>query len=340
LGLTAVLAAAGFIGKIALQQFLGIELGNWTALDLSTFAGRWAIDTVTVILERVLDHPLTIGIPILLYFTPPLVVLSLPPKHRALRVMTYVSLGISTASLAAVLGWCEMPTLEMNDWLMSSLHDQLAKPDPGLLNARVADLKATLLVSKMDGVTAVCPVQASTDARLKNLQSHLQGNDPVTHARTYLNDMYAISVLVCASAFLVLYFRSPVETPAALDEWMRGVRLFVTMILLPLVSCLIPYMYGKLLYPTTFPEVTVTFADGTTTDSMLLMDETDKEVSLLTAKNALSYEVTVRQRDAISLMRRYGDKDVLNTILLGCNWLSTAGGQSSPDRSMVEGSGQ
>ena len=42
LQLTVLFAATGFIGKVSLQQFLGIELGNWTALDLTIFAGNWA----------------------------------------------------------------------------------------------------------------------------------------------------------------------------------------------------------------------------------------------------------------------------------------------------------
>ena len=56
LQLTAVLAVAGYIGKLAVQQLLGIELGNWTAQDLSIFAGGWAVDTTSRVLDGILAH--------------------------------------------------------------------------------------------------------------------------------------------------------------------------------------------------------------------------------------------------------------------------------------------
>ena len=62
LKLTALLAVAGFIGKLAVQQFLGIELEHWTAPDLSLFAGRWAMDTVNIIVERLILHPFLFGL--------------------------------------------------------------------------------------------------------------------------------------------------------------------------------------------------------------------------------------------------------------------------------------
>ena len=103
LKLTALLAVAGFIGKLAVQQFLGIELEHWTAPDLSLFAGRWAMDTMNIVVERLIFHPYLFAIPVLLLLTPPLLSFYLPHKHPALRFTTYFSIGIAAAGLLFVL---------------------------------------------------------------------------------------------------------------------------------------------------------------------------------------------------------------------------------------------
>jgi hypothetical protein len=331
LGVTAALAAAGFIAKLSLQQFLGIELGNWSAVDLSIFAGRWAIDTLSIILGHLLNHPIQFGVPILLYLLPTLISFSLPQRDRRGRIATRVSILFATCGLIFALTWAEMPTLSFKDWLISPLHDQLNDPDPGLLKSREADLRVTLLVSKMDGIAEQGTVCEKSGQELPdNLRPHLTSRYPAVTARNQLENLYAACVIICLTSMFTLYFHRTMEEPRLIDEGFRALRLLTSLLLLPLVASLIPYMYGKLLYPTTFPQVTVTLSDKDappvgkgTDDRLLVMDETDKDVSLLSTATSVPYMVKVLHRDDIKSMQRYGSKDVLNTMLLhDCDWLS------------------
>jgi len=327
LKLTAFLAVAGFIGKLALQQFLGIELSHWTAPDLSHFAGRWVMDTMNVVMEQILGHPIFFGIPVLLLLVPPLLSFYLPRTHAALRFTTYLSVGIATAGLLFVLLWCEMPAADMNGWPTQSLSVQLEPPGPGPHKARVSDMKVTLLISKMDGVAkqsgTYCPVSVP-----QTLRPHLNAKYPVQAAIDYLNALYAWSVILCIAGWLILYLRAPVEEPALVDEIFRGIRIFACVLLLPLASCLIPYMYGKMIYPTTYPVVTLNYKNGDVSKQRLLMDETDTDITVLSTDNS-TVTVVHHRLDDIKSIHQYGYKDLFNEILLQCKWAPPSNGQGN-----------
>ena len=327
LKLTAFLAVAGFIGKLALQQFLGIELSHWTPPDLSYFAGRWAMDTINMVMEQIIVHPFIFGLPALLLLVPPLLSFYLPRTHTALRFTTYLSVGVATAGLLFVLIWCEMPTADMKSWPTQDLKVQLDTPASGPHAARVADLKAILLVSKMEGVAkqygTYCPVNVP-----ETLKPHLKAEYPVQAAHDYLDAMYAWSVVLCIGGWLILYLRAPVEEAALVDEIFKGIRIFACVFLLPLASCMIPYMYGKIIYPTTFPVVTLKYANGNVSKERLLMDETDKEVTVLSSDDSMVTVVHHRLED-IKSIHQYGYKDLLTQILLQCKWAPATSGQGN-----------
>jgi hypothetical protein len=318
LKLTAFLAVAGFIGKLALQQFLGIELSHWTAPDLSHFAGRWAMDTMNLVMEQILSHPFLFGIPVLLLLVPPILSFYLPRTHAALRFTTYLSVGVAAAGLLFVLLWCEMPAADMNSWPTQSLSVQLDPPGNGPHRARVSDLKVILLVSKMDGVAkqygTTCPVSVP-----RTLKPHLNAKYPVQVAQDYLNGLYAWSVIFCIAGWLILYLRAPVEEAKLIDEIFRGIRIFACVLLLPLASLMIPYMYGKMIYPTTYPVVTLKYKNGDVSKPRLLMDETDTDITVLSTEDSM-VTVVHHRLDDITSVHQYGYKDLFNEILLQCKW--------------------
>jgi hypothetical protein len=322
LKLTAFLAVAGFIGKLALQQFLGIELSHWTAPDLSHFAGRWAMDTMNQVMEQILGHPFLFGIPVLLLLVPPLLSFYLPRTHAALRFTTYLSVGVAAAGLLFVLLWCEMPAADMNGWPTQSLSVQLDPPGSGPHRARVSDLKAILLVSKMDGVAKQygtnCPISVP-----QTLKPHLNAKYPVQAAQDYLNGLYAWSVIFCIAGWLILYLRAPVDEAALIDEIFKGIRIFACVLLLPLASLMIPYMYGKMIYPTTYPVVTLNYKNGDVSKPRLLMDETDTDITILSTDDSM-VTVVHHRLDDIKSIHQYGYKDLFNEILLQCKWAPPA----------------
>ncbi|HUB51650.1 MAG TPA: hypothetical protein VL986_05865 [Terracidiphilus sp.] len=323
LQLTAILAAAGFIGKLALQQLLGIELGNWAALDLSIFAGRWAVETISIILDAFFVYPFVFGLPALVYLSIPFTAILLPATHRLLRPVTYIGVGMALAGLVYVLFWCEIPSLTIENWLTHNLSDQLSIPvERGVLAGRQVNLKAVLLVSKMDGLAHHGGVSCSQPPPAV-LMKHLSPKYPVNSAQTYLNLTYAVCCLICVAGWLIAYFRAPFEIPYSLDKTFRIFRLLILFVLLPLATSLIPYVYGKLIYSTKFPLVSVVFSDGSSSQDMLLLDENDKEISFLSTvdTDAVPVLVQVLPRDQIKSLRRYGEKDIFNDILLKCEWI-------------------
>lgn len=348
----------GFIAKLSVQQFLGIETGSWSAEDLGLFAGRWAADTLTVTLGQLFAHPVWLGLPLLVFLLPAILLAVLPEDHRLTRRLTFLSTGMSVVGLAIVLWWCEMPAVQMNDWLTTSLQDQL--PREGASHTRVSELRLTRLVAAMDGVadtnrTTCTELPNSNKVDPPDLVRHLRGNTPATHARNSLQIMYACTVLVCIGVWLSFYLHAPADEPKLLDEIFRGLRLVVLLAMLPIVSCFVPYIYGKLIYSTSLPLATVFFTkdkgsaaadeksapgkaagqpSGITSkkassnganpqpenNQFLLVDVQEKEIALI----AVSDDPPALQRwphDRIDHIEQFGNRDAFNEILHHCNWL-------------------
>jgi hypothetical protein len=80
-------------------------------------------------------------------------------------------------------------------------------------------------------------------------------------------------------------------------------------------------MYGKLIYPTSFPLVSVKYASGESDPKMLLMDETDKEITLLSTQDSVPFVMEIKRRDEIANIDRFGEQDVFNVMLLQCKWM-------------------
>jgi hypothetical protein len=240
-----------------------------------------------------------------------------------------LSVGVATAGLLFVLLWCEMPTAEMNGWPTQNLSVQLEPPRPGLHAARVSDLKVTLLVSKMEGVAkqngTSCPIAVPPA-----LSRQLKPKFPVQAAINYLNALYAWSVVFCIAGWMILFLRAPVEEAALVDEIFKGIRIFACVLLLPLTTCMIPYMYGKLIYPTTFPVVILKHINGDISKQRLLMDETETEIIVLSTDDSTVTVVHVRLED-IKSMHQYEYKDLLNEILRQCKWEPSSGQGNAPN---------
>jgi hypothetical protein len=342
LQLTVIFAATGFIGKVSLQQFLGIDLGNWSSVDLTLFAGHWAFETLTVVLNQVVSHPGTFGLPFFLYVVTMLSPYAIPVKNSHARMATMGSIGLTTVALLIVLYTLEMPTLSMNNWLTQRLSAQLKPNALGDLNQRTAILSAILLESKMEGVggadagSSFCfaPIVAPSGGQLTPSQVQDQQYEArqiallpsdTDAAKDRLERYYGCAVLVCMIAWFTMYFHAPIDENGVANELFRAIRLGVSLVLLPTVTCLLPYMYAKLIYATTFSEVTVAFKkeSGLTEvpDRYLIVDETEKDISLLTpvGSSQQTPSVQVIDRAAISKLNRTDTKDVINNMLVQCS---------------------
>jgi hypothetical protein len=341
LQLTVLFAATGFIGKVSLQQFLGIELGNWTALDLTIFAGNWAFETLRVVLTELFSNLGGFALPAVVYLGMLLLPYVLPEAQtRWKRIAMFSSIGIVTVSLLVVLVFFEVPALSMNSWLTQSLSTELDPPDSGVLSSEVLWLQAELLASKMkdlkpgslnpDANGLICP--ATSAAETEVLAKHLHGDDSSNVAAATLRTIYAWMVMICIVAWFALYFHVAIDGPGVVNEVFRAIRLFACLLLLPTVSCLVPYTYAKIIYSTEFPLVAVDKKpeglakpqaggdDASNTQRFLVMDETDKDISLLVVIPKQVPYIEIEGRDEIAKMTRYGTRDVINNLVLSqCN---------------------
>ena len=323
---------------------------------MSLFAGHWAFDTLKVVLQLLITHPFRFGWPVALYLMPLLLSYVLPVRlHAWRRISTMVSVLMVLVSLVVILVRYEVPTLLMNDWLTNQLKTQL-NSDGSMLGEQKRVLSAKLLVSKMSNMPPgsmdagsagpTCAVGDQTSA----LQGQLHGADSARLASVDLSEIYAYSVLFCVIAWFAVYFHAAIDGAGVVNEVFRGLRLFVCLLLLPAFSCLVPYMYAKLIYQTTFSLVSVEHKhdgdkgadkdkslDGKTakqkeaassalpspmaaTKKFLVMDETDKDISLLLVTPGETPYIQIEGRDGIASMYRYKTQDVINNILLSqCN---------------------
>jgi hypothetical protein len=89
-------------------------------------------------------------------------------------------------------------------------------------------------------------------------------------------------------------------------------------------------MYGKLIYPTTFPVVILKHINGDISKQRLLMDETETEIIVLSTDDSTVTVVHVRLED-IKSMHQYEYKDLLNEILRQCKWEPSSGQGNAPN---------
>jgi hypothetical protein len=365
LQITAGLALIGFIAKLAREQFLGIELSNWTALDLSIFAGRWAIDTLTTVLNQTLQHPFVFILPACLLLLPLVVSFALPVDHHLARLFALGSVAIAATGLLWVLVWCEMPTMAIENWLTKPLSIQLEEPTTRLMDRRESYLRLALFVSKMEGVAVPggkveCPssdtaASAASPGKGDNgsasampkagrdrdgsislgdapkiltpflqMPTHWHPLPPADAAGDDLNWLYSLSVVICLLGWLTLSLQNPAERTGTVDEIFRVLRLGIVLFLLPVVSCLLPYMYGKLLYSTKFLAARMTLKDQkmiTPQEEVLVIDQTDKDISLLRTKPQLVPYILVIRREDVQSITLDVPQDVITQSIKNCNWM-------------------
>lgn len=249
-----ILAAAGFIAKLAHEQLLGLQLSDWTVLDLSLFAGRWIMDTLTAVLSTIpsfnwWEHLL------LVVSLAALSIFVFAPVHH--RLMPFFRLGTMLAvviSLITVIARLEMPTLSLNQWITSNIEMLLAPSNSdGHMSAR---MKGVYFLSKTDYNPT------SGDALLKQLgEPDLPREFPGKQSATaQVYKWYCGCFLVVCLGCIACYLFDPGSPVTRIDEVAEFLNYAAIYVLLPISCTLLPYMYGKLIYTSEFPRVTLTLS--------------------------------------------------------------------------------
>jgi len=320
LQVVSLLAAIGFVAKLAHEQMLGIELTDWSALDLSLFAGRWIVDTLTILLDVLShDHYLDLAV-IVLALLPALAMIFMQEYPRLLRAARFVGVGLSAVLLSFLIVHYEMPTIALSNWLTADL-TQLANPvHGGKRGSREEVVRYTYFMSKTNVANEsdlqnirnaiIASYQGNASADSKDLASitdslnhqaavkfgDLLLKSPITSsdAQEKLQSWYSHAFWICAVTLLTLIVFVVKGGKDLEDELLSALYYFTAFILLPVGCALLPYMYGKLIASSEFPQATVITSapkaegsDSPVRDDAtgVLIEQSEKGYKLLTVNN-------------------------------------------------------
>jgi hypothetical protein len=319
LKVVSVLAGAGFIAKLAHEQMLGIQLSDWSVLDLSLFAGRWVVDTLTSVLSALAsDHYLGLTW-ILLGLLPTLAMMFAQDFPAVLRAARIAGIGLAAIALSFVIVHYEVPTFGLNNWLTDNPRNLSTPMDRGRLGSREEFIRYVYFVSKtnvdkseFEAIQAVALAYLQKEAQEQNVAKYKlaqqqatgtqqqtdeqelqtaekQLQDAVqtlntakaqldslsvetaelfpylvrsrplaaTDASDQLSLWYSRAFLICAIALLTCFIFVFKGGHDLEEEILSGCYYFTAFVLLPVSCALLPYVYGKLICVSNYPQATV-----------------------------------------------------------------------------------
>ena len=180
----------------------------------------------------------------------------------------------------------ELPTFPLRGWLSGEIPS--SAPTVGgdtFINRRVVDLSKLLLASKLQQ-----PQDRSESTLLYGYP--LDREQAVAIIETH----YSIAILICAAGWLYFLFTSRPAISTRAEILIDHSRV-VAFGLLIIVTCLVPYEYGKLIDSTTLPDAAVAYREfdpaiNKDTTQYLeggLLAHTDKTITILwTGQEGLS----------------------------------------------------
>jgi len=323
LKVVSLLAAVGFVAKLAHEQMLGIQLTDWSALDLSLFAGRWTIDTLTTLLDVLAQSHYLSLLLILLCLSPALSMIFMQRYIRILRVSRFLGIGFATVGLSFVIVHYEMPTLALTDWLTADLSHLASPTNGGHRAAREEVVRFTYFMSKTDiesdteldamkNATDAASTPGSTpasreaayaqihnvlDRKAAQLFPKLIRDCPITapQAQVEMNGWYSTSLWITGIALFTLVVFVSESGRDLEDKIISAFYYFAAFVLLPVGFALLPYMYGKLICSSEFPKATVIAPSqqktangnqGEDDNPGILIGQGDKGYRLLSISNA------------------------------------------------------
>jgi hypothetical protein len=293
LTLASLLVAVGFISRISREQFLGMPPGQWDVSSLSLSAGRCLVDSLLIPIGFLSGHPYSTaaGASALLCF--PLAGWALRGRRSALEWFRFGLLGAVGLSLALVLLRYELPTVPLTNWLIAGppeLPCQISTPPTG------NTLQLLFLRKTANGCatrTAQVLVASKLDYDFDNSVVGVLYQFEMTpdQARDAVNRYYSVAVLICLLGWLWFLLSLPLRRLTVGDQFFSLLSTVVFMLLV-LATGFVPYMYGKLIQSTVFPEAEVSFREAApnstqekvTSDDFAVVSKGDKSLSLVAAK--------------------------------------------------------
>ena len=351
LGVTALLALAGFIVKTAQEQFLGLALTQWGASELSTTAARWLADSLLLVCQVGMQHPILAVLWCLLMFLPVILVYECSPESRLVRVARLFIIGGWVMTLLLTLIRVQLPVIPVENWLTAGLSDHFGggsdlsanpckKDDKApsnkelkvasvcnagthlpqmeqSLHKRTLEYNREIFLSKAADIgRSRCNVgMLPLAVQAQNISSE-QWPERAAAAERWLQHRYVLQIGVFAGSMLALLAFAGTFGSSRLDGLAELLLAVAGFALLPLCLLFVPYSYGKILNSTVLPSATLQFS-ADDHDIGWVLERTDSSTSLLTF-TAKVPALSVYRNEKVQLMIVDGKEDVLRKWNASC----------------------
>jgi hypothetical protein len=322
-----LLIAIGFISRISREQFLGISPGDWDVSSLSLSAGRCFVDSVLIpidfLLSSFFDHPYRTAARVFVLFCLAVVGWCLRGRRFTLELFRYSLLSVLCLSLTFVLLAYELPTVPLTNWLSAPLPTV-----PCDFSGQSNQMTAIGCVTRTAQVLAASKMHDDFDnTKMGALYKFDMTSD---QARGAIIRHYSVTALICLFSWLWFLFSLPLRRLTARDRFfsLASVAVFL---MLALATGFVPYMYGKLIQSTEFPDAEVSFREvqakggkkeahakqaqeEVITDEFAVLSKGDKSISLILAKPTI-FKIREVSLERVLYIRFYGSVDPLEIAL-------------------------
>lgn len=345
---TAAFAATGFISEFGREQLLGINLTDWSTQTLVLLAGRCAADSFFLLLSFMARHAILLSFLVVLVASTVILL-----RHR--KFPDWVAPAAECALAVPLSIWClliivtfEGPTIPLRGWIISpddhmplstaisELHPKNALranpgPDgsvqslaPGSSGAHGASRLSDFSYTTQPDAAGVLLLQSASDELGKRLATIGFPYHPHFKARAMLYGRYAAAVAGCLLALLYVLISYQCPASKLWGDLLTVLRCLV-LVFSGIATLLLPYVYGKLVDSTLFPNAYVTYeqppTDGVAGKPTLVSGEypvighSDSSISLLwvQAHGGRTQIIEVPTSKVISL-EYVADVDVLAKI--------------------------
>jgi hypothetical protein len=286
ISVTAFFATTGFIAAFGREQFLGINLSDWSVQTLTIFAGRFAADSFFLVLNLAARHWFILGLGLVLTGVAIFLIRHMKtPAYCAPAAESLLALPILVWLLFSI-GNFEAATIPLRGWILSPNDETPLSNAVRQLHPKVsvAPQSSSQYVQTAISTSAVSPgvtkledyyfssqlespgvllLEASSDDVGKQLNAIGFNANTRKEARNSLYSRYSSAVAACILA--LIYVLLSKQGPE-LKYW--GDLLFVlrtsVIAALLIAALLLPYTYGKVIDSTLFPDSYITYLQPST----------------------------------------------------------------------------
>jgi len=276
LSVTAVFAAMGFIAAFGREQFLGINLSDWSLQTLTILAGRCAADSFFMVLNLAASHwvVLTVGV---------VVAGAGAVLFRHGKLPRWAGPAMEGLAGALLLVWVltsivnfEGPTIPLRGWVvapdfespldkaiceLSSPSDACNKRISKAGSAGVTRIKNYYYARHSDNPGVLLLEATSLEAgRMLSAKGFKDRFHSPENAQKLLYSRYATVIVVCGLALLYVAITSRLPESRIGSDYLSVLRTAI-IIASGVSTVMLPYVYGKLIDPALFPNAFITYTE-------------------------------------------------------------------------------